>query len=298
MPPWKIGRLYLSRSTSNSRRGCLTNFNRFKNSFPTVDSDLLTNYAIYKSCIAKRDISRKVFDQYCSEVGQTSLWGIGDVVTFLQNFISSNAVREITELRHELVANLSDSGLIPRSVKPDDPKLNHNNSNLALLRCIILGGLWPQVARVYLPKKAIKFDQVQAGTVQRANVAKEFQLFDITADAARAFIHPGSMMFSEISEKSNFITYFTKQLSTKPYLRDVTVVCNFRATGRLHLNWLRQVPIYGILLFGGPLQMHHVGGGITVGNTDAKVYLRSNPRIGILINQLRWVVRFRIWLDH
>jgi len=47
------------------------------------------------------------------------------------------------------------------------------------------------------------------------------------------------------------------------------------------------VPMYAVLLFGGPLQINHIGGGIVVGGADNPVYIRSWPRIGVLVNQLR-----------
>ena len=51
----------------------------------------------------------------------------------------------------------------------------------------------------------------------------------------------------------------------------------------------RQVPIYALLLFGGPVAVNHVGGGLTIGRRDAYVKLKAWPRIGVLVNQLRCV---------
>lgn len=44
-----------------------------------------------------------------------------------------------------------------------------------------------------------------------------------------------------------------------------------------------------MLLFGGPVTVNHAGGGLTVGNKDAFVKLKAWPRIGVLVNQLRYV---------
>lgn len=89
-----------------------------------------------------------------------------------------------------------------------------------------MAGLWPRIARVHLPKGAIKFDRVQAGTVQRANEAKEFKFYDISTgeDGGRVFLHPASVLFHSAEWKSPFVTYFQKQQTTKLFLRDATEV--------------------------------------------------------------------------
>lgn len=136
-----------------------------------------------------------------------------------------------------------------------------------------MGGLWPRIARVSLPRSAIKFDRVQAGTVQRDNVAKEFKVFDLKE--GRVFLHPASVLFGEAVWKSPFLTYFQKQATSKVFLRDAT-----------------EVPIYGLLLFGGPVTVNHIGGGLTVGTKNACIKLKAWPRIGVLVNQLRFVSQF------
>ncbi|KAJ8084547.1 hypothetical protein PM082_003320 [Marasmius tenuissimus] len=100
--------------------------------------------------------------------------------------------------------------------------LNVNSDNLNLIKSIIVGGLWPRVARVHLPKSAIKFDKVQAGTVQRENLAKEYKIYDL--QEGRVFLHPGSILFGNAAWKSPFLVYFQKHMSTKLYLRDATEV--------------------------------------------------------------------------
>jgi ATP-dependent RNA helicase DHX57 len=146
---------------------------------------------------------------------------------------------------------------------------------------VILGGLWPQVAEVRLPKSAVKFDQVAAGTVQRENSAVEFRVYDLNRE--RVFIHPGSVLFSEAAWKPPFVCYFTKHATKKTYLRDCTQVSVVRSVCTLISN-TRKVPFYGILLLGGTISVNHVGGGITVGKA---IKLRASPRIGVLVTQLR-----------
>lgn len=106
--------------------------------------------------------------------------------------------------------------------------------------------------------------------MQRKNTAQEFKLYDMSE--GRVFLHPGSMMFSNAAWKSSFVAYFSKQATSKVFLRDAT-----------------EVPLYGLLLFGGPVSINHVAGGVTIGNKEAFIRLRAWPRIGVLVNQLRWV---------
>jgi hypothetical protein len=47
--------------------------------------------------------------------------------------------------------------------------------------------------------------------------------------------------------------------------------------------------MYGLLLFGGPVSVDHVKGGLTVSARDGAIKLKAWPRIGVLVNQLRCV---------
>ena len=144
-----------------------------------------------------------------------------------QNFISLATVRDVSSLRQEFLATLVSLNLIPRGSIPSSPALNTNSANTGLVKAIILGGLWSRVARVSLPKGAIKFDRVQAGTVQRVNEAKEYRFYDInkTSDGqSRMFLHPSSILFHSAEWKSPFVAYFQKQMTTKLYLQGISEV--------------------------------------------------------------------------
>ena len=132
-----------------------------------------------------------------------------------------------------------------------------------------------------LPKSAVKFDQVAAGTVQRENSAAEFRVYDLNQE--RVFVHPGSVLFSEATWKSPFVCYFTKHATKKTYLRDCTQVRAVNPVSAVISN-TRKVPFYGVLLLGGTISVNHVGGGMTVGKA---IKLRASPRIGVLVTQLR-----------
>jgi ATP-dependent RNA helicase DHX57 len=130
-------------------------------------------------------------------------------------------------LREELFHTISEMALLPFEFIPSEPALNINSQTNSLVKAVILAGLWPRVARVHLPQNAIKYDQVQAGTIRRRNEAREYQLYDIGKHGKRVFAHPGSIMFSQMSGKSSFLVYFNKHQTTKIYLRDATEVNSY-----------------------------------------------------------------------
>lgn len=125
-------------------------------------------------------------------------------------------------MRHELIATLADIGFVPLQVSSDDPSLNTNSNKTNVLKAVVAGGLWPRVARVYLPTSAIKFDKVQAGSVQRDNSAKEFRFYDLKGE--RAFLHPSSILFTVAAWKSPIVAFFQQHKTTKSFLRSVTEV--------------------------------------------------------------------------
>ncbi|KAG7099683.1 hypothetical protein E1B28_001507 [Marasmius oreades] len=221
--------------------------------FSTGNSDLLTDMHAFNECmrLEREGKPRSAIKQFCEE-----------------NFISQTTLGEISMLRREFLGPLTSIGFIPLDSTPSTASLNINSDNLNLIKSIVVGGLWPRIARVHLPKSAIKFDKVQAGTVQRENVAKEYKMYDLRE--GRVFLHPASILFGNASWKSPFLVYFQKSLTTKLFLRDAT-----------------EVPLFAILLFGGPVSINHIGGGLTVRSKESIIKLKAWPRIGILVNQLR-----------
>ena len=136
-------------------------------------------------------------------------------------------MRDINALRQDFFATLAALNLVPRGSTPASPALNTNSAHTGLLKAVLLAGLWPRVARVALPPGAIKFDRVQAGTVQRANEAREYKFFDIRSGeegAGRVFVHPASVLFQAAAWRAPFVVYFQKQMTSKVFLRDATEV--------------------------------------------------------------------------
>ncbi|KAA1467821.1 P-loop containing nucleoside triphosphate hydrolase protein [Dentipellis sp. KUC8613] len=225
--------------------------------FSTEKSDILTDMAAYDECMALRASGKpgSALRAFCE-----------------QNFISATTIRDITALRHDLLSSLLSTSLLPSNSTPSTPSLNTHSKHAGLLKALLLAALYPRVARIALPKGALKYDQVAAGTVQRANTAREWRAADMTG--ARVWVHPGSVLFHEAAWRSGVVVSFARSVSGagagKVFLRDVT-----------------EVPLYALLLFGGRIVINHVGGGLVVGGREGSMRLKAWPRIGILVQQLR-----------
>lgn len=123
--------------------------------------------------------------------------------------------------------------------------------------------------------------------MQKDHQAKEVKFFD---QAGRVFLHPSSVLFAETGLKSGFVTYFAKAETSKVFLRDATevsfdAIVQFRRAIKLTHS---QVPLFALLLFGGPITVQHFVGGVMLGK-DGFIKLRANTRIAVLCSQLRYV---------
>ncbi|KIJ54301.1 hypothetical protein M422DRAFT_25225 [Sphaerobolus stellatus SS14] len=220
-----------------------------RSKFAFANSDLLTDMHAYDECINAPRLR-----SFCEE-----------------NFISYTAVRDISSLREDFFSALRSAGF------SQSLRSSSSSPHPALLQSIIMAGLYPRIARITLPSSAIKFDKFQGGTVQRAQNAKEYKLFDLdnvdnTGRGSRVFLHPSSVLFGQDKWKEHFVCYFRKAITSKPFLRDAT-----------------EVPLFAVLLFGGPISVNYVGGGLTIGapNGSKRIQMKAWPRIGVLANQLR-----------
>ncbi len=196
-----------------------------------------------------------------------------------RHFISASTLRDIQTNRVELLSHLQEMGFVRSNYRAvggyDDETYDKNAEHTGVLRSVILAGLWPSIIRIDLP--SAKFDQSSSGTVQREAEARQVRYFD---RCGRVFLHPSSTLFSCKGFDSSYLASFAKsstgQGDAKVYLRDAT-----------------EVPLFGLLLFGGRLKINHLAGGIGVGSNQAKpgeenwVRLRANARIGVLCAQLR-----------
>lgn len=67
------------------------------------------------------------------------------------------------------------------------------------------------------------------------------------------------------------------------------------ATTKTFIRDGTEVPSYGILFFGGKLDVDHLGRGLTVGE-EGWIKFRSWARIGVLVNQLKRLLQMELEL--
>lgn len=186
-----------------------------------------------------------------------------------ENYLSFATLNEVHNLRRQYTDALFEIGFYKKS---NHEHYNTNSENVNLLKSIIFAGLNPNVAKIQLPDT--KYDKVLSGTVEREKEAREIKYR--TKDDGRVFLHPSSLLFDNNSYNSSFLTYFSKMATSKTFIRDGT-----------------EVPSYGILFFGGQIDVDHMGRGLTVGEAGW-IKFRSWARIGVLVNQLKRLLQLEL----
>ncbi|KAM0754112.1 P-loop containing nucleoside triphosphate hydrolase protein [Meredithblackwellia eburnea MCA 4105] len=219
--------------------------------FYTARSDLLSDAKAFAACLAARNQSNAELRNFAEE-----------------SFISLSTFRDVLSLRTEYLNALSDVGFVPFRSSASAEELNENSSNENLLKAILYAGTG-HLIKVKLPPSV--FDKGLSGAIERDREAKEVKFFE---KEGRVFLHPTSLLFTEtrFATPHPVITYFSKHVTTKAFLRDAT-----------------EVPLYALLLFGPKVNVdHEFGRGLILGPiSDPVMFLRAWPRIGILVNSLR-----------
>ncbi|KAI8638361.1 P-loop containing nucleoside triphosphate hydrolase protein [Parasitella parasitica] len=186
-----------------------------------------------------------------------------------ENFLSFATLNEVQNLRRQYADALSEIGFYKRS---QHEHYNQNSENANLLKSILFAGLNPNVAKIQLPDT--KYDKLLSGTVEREKEAREIKYY--TKDDGRVFLHPSSLLFNNNSYNSSFLTYFSRMATSKTFIRDGT-----------------EVPSYGILFFGGKIDVDHLGRGLQVGE-DGWIKFKAWARIGVLVNQLKRLLQLEL----
>ncbi|CDO93522.1 unnamed protein product [Kluyveromyces dobzhanskii CBS 2104] len=152
------------------------------------------------------------------------------------NFLSYNKVNEIISSRTQFLSNLKDIGFLPFDYKPgkySSEYLNRNNNNFEILKCVISGSFYPNIARVQLPET--KFVATGVGAVEKDQDAKltkywirneefvdklyrnELEQESNIFPATRAFVHPSSLLFSS----SNSLPSDAQNIETADNISDM-----------------------------------------------------------------------------
>lgn len=235
------------------------------------------------------------------------------------NLLSYNKVTEISSSRTQFYSNLKDIGFLPFDYKPDSSTsnyLNRNSKNLDIIKCVISGSFYPNIARVQLPET--KFVATGVGAVEKDQDAKltkywirneEFidklynEEYDPDSDilpASRAFVHPSSLIFSasnsapkdiQSTDSVEDLSSIKKSQSTNSLKAPFVVFTGTQHTGKLYIKGLTPTSTIAVLLFGGSLSYNlstslnspHV----VVDNWSP---LRIWCKNGILIKELRSLI--------
>ena len=139
--------------------------------------------------------------------------------THAQNYISATTIRDIKVLRSEFRTALQSAGLVSSAPNADARKPEPEPE---LLKALLLAALYPRVARIALPQKAVKYTRVAGGAVEREVGAGEWRARDMRGE--RVWVHPASVQFAEARWRSGVVVSFRRVETTKLFLRDVTEV--------------------------------------------------------------------------
>lgn len=139
-----------------------------------------------------------------------------------ENYLSFTKLSEIKSSISQFSAILEDLGFLPLRYKENENSyLNRNKNNFAIIKAIITGAFYPQVARVELPNP--KFFNTASGSVQvdpdekliKYWIRNEKYISDLNSQsnketivndnfpATRSFIHPSSVLFDTSVKELN-----------------------------------------------------------------------------------------------
>ena len=129
-----------------------------------------------------------------------------------ENYLSYTTIKDITSTRSQYLSLLVELGFVNRKL---DDSCNKNAENWPLIRGIIAGAFYPQVARIQYPDP--KYFKSSSGSIEIDPDARQIKFWiksDGELPAARVFIHPCqffSMIIIRISFWTRIIrTFFPK----------------------------------------------------------------------------------------
>ena len=202
--------------------------------------------------------------------------------------LNATAMRDIHRERDILKRRLKESGF-----HPDSPGARANAKNDDLARCVLLAGLFPNVAEVirgeirggYATHSSIAGGRGRgagrgssAGTRGRA-VVRDHR-------GAEVSIHPGSVNGYQTSLPERGGRTFEGGPSEGYIVYQEAV-----ETSRVFLRETTSVPVEALLLFGGDLTVSHSASTVSVSVSgdakDQKITITSSPEVGFLFKLLR-----------
>ncbi|BFI42914.1 ATP-dependent RNA helicase DHX57 [Marchantia polymorpha subsp. ruderalis] len=213
-------------------------------------SDHLTVVAAYNGWLGARQEGRGSESNFCAA-----------------HFLSRETLAGIEASRQDFVKILTDIGFLSSGLAGNHPvaggPLDSNSGVVRVVKAVICAGFYPNIVRVHHPEKT--FVQTEGGTVERTAAARELRFF--TKADGRVFLHPASVNFHVGAFESPWLVFSEKVRTSKVFLKESTMV-----------------PAYGLLLFGGRVQVKHEKQAISV---DDWLEFEAPARIAVLIKELR-----------
>ncbi|QLG71641.1 hypothetical protein HG535_0B06870 [Zygotorulaspora mrakii] len=230
------------------------------------------------------------------------------------NLLSYNKIREIASTRAQFYSILKDVGFLPvRDNSESSSYLNRNQDNVDILKAVITGAFYPNVARVQLPDT--KYLATRVGAIEKDADAKAIKYWirneeyidelqskssnEQSVDhlpANRAFIHPSSVLFSP-NEKNlqemkilseDDLQHKTGQ-TVSTLLKSPFIVFNgSQVTTKRYLRDITPTSTLSLLLLGGPIGYDVSGDKHSPGIVlDSWLAIRTWCKNGVLIKELR-----------
>lgn len=231
-----------------------------------------------------------------------------------ENLLSYNKVKEILSSHTQYQSILKDVGFIPFKADAKlSAKLNRNSDNYDIVKAVIAGSFYPQIARVQLPDT--KFLTTSMGAIERDPELSAIKFWirneryidhledpnesaqeDKPLPATRAFLHPSSVLFKGnnlSAEETRALLEdeqpILKQNNTNALLRNSFVAFNSaQLTSKLYLREITPTSTLSLLLMGGHLsydvnEKEHSYGIIV----DNWLPIRTWCKNAVLIKELR-----------
>lgn len=235
-----------------------------------------------------------------------------------ENMLSYTKMKDILSSRTQYFSILEDVGFLPMRYKPGTSKyLNRNENNIEIIKCILTGAFYPQVARVQLPDP--KFMATSAGAIEKDPEAKSTKYWirneeyidkvyetgnnaeigNDTLPSTRAFLHPSSVLFSNnigdiaaaTEDQADEEKAMIKKVTSSPLKSSFVVYNTLQLTSKLYLRDLTPTSTLALLLFGGSIKYDMNSSAYSPGIVvDNWLPIRTWCKNGVLIKELRYLL--------
>lgn len=188
--------------------------------------------------------------------------------------LSHAAMQDVARTRTQLLKRLEEAGFSPGS-----PASNRNEDNDDFVRCVLVAGLFPNVARVGVASEGRGGRGASGRTRVLNNRGVEVTVHPSGVNAA---FREGDVDDDKGAAKGTGLLVYQEEVTTsKTFIRDTTAV-----------------PDASVLLFGGALDVDHASASVSVstghssagtagGGTASRFTFRAPPETGVLFKLLR-----------